>query len=237
VKISDTYVERQEVHVNDTVMQWVMAGVGGAAGLGAYFALSSGYRRSAVTTTPTSPATPSYAYQGDATIILPFVGAIAGFAAWNLLGRPNAPTETLAPREEVETRVEPRLEHTADVDGELTLRDGTPVGEVRGGHAAITLELAQRAWREGLLLRGRPLEWSLKADTWAPRLTAACQRTRDAAEAGSAFDAAPLGALARAARDAQACVGEGWWFAGEVARKLDRICRKRFDGPCATAAK
>jgi hypothetical protein len=236
VEVSQTYVEHYEVHVSETVIQWTAVGLGALAGLGGFFALERSYRPT-TTTVPQYPGGYTVAYQGDAAIILPFVGAVAGFAGWYLLGKGQTPVETLPAQTEVDRHIEPRLQHTASVDGTLTLLDGSSATELHGGHAVMNVQLAQRAHREGLLLDGRPIEWSVRAGTWAPALTPQCARTQDAAEAAAAFETAPLGALARASRDAAACASEGWRFASEVARRLERICQRRFDSRCEAAAK
>jgi hypothetical protein len=237
VEITDNYVTHSEMHVDNTAMTIVALGVGALVGVGAGIGLSQG--QPAVSPLPTATTTGAYrtSYQGDAVFIMPFVGALAGLGTYYILGKGQTPIQTLPDLKEAETRVEPRSEHTAIVDGSLTLADGTAVGELRGGQAIVDLKLAQRGYRDGLYLDGRPLEWSMRLGSWKPVFPPACQRTQDAAAADSGIEKAPLGAMARAARDAAACAREGWGFAAKVERWLDRVCQKRFDGPCDSATK
>ena len=236
VEMTDNYVTHSELHVDGLAMTITSLALGGLVGLGAGIGLAQGQ---VVSPIPTSATAGAYrtAYQGDAVFIMPFVGALAGLGAYYVLGRGQTPVQTLPDVKEAETRVEPHPEHTAIVDGALKLADGTPVGEMRGGQAIVDLKLAQRGYREGLYLDGRPLEWSMRLGSWKPVFSPACQRTQDAAAEDSGIENAPLGAMARAAKDASACAGEGWGFAAKVERWLDRVCQKRFGAPCESATK
>jgi hypothetical protein len=238
IEINETYVQHSEMHVNPMVFQGTAIALGALAGIGAGFALARG-SPATFSPVPVASTNGSYAtaYQGDAAIILPFVGALAGLGAYYVFGKGEQPVQTLPGDKEVETHIEDQHVHTSIVNGALRFKDGTSIGALKGGQAVVDLKVAQKGFRDGLWLDGHELEWSVRSGAWTPRLTAACARTQDAAEQDSGIERAPLGALARAQRDAAACAREGWAFASELSSWLDQVCRRRFDNSCQSATK
>lgn len=235
VEVTDTYVVHSEVRPPTAAFSAGAATVGGLAGVGAWLALRS------VTPSPL-PVVPSAgayrtSYTGDAAVILPFVGALAGLGAYYVLGRGEQPVQTLPDEHELEQRVEPHPLHTSIVDGALRLQDGTTVATLKGGQAVVDLSVASRGFRDGLWLDDHALEWSVRMGSWTPRRSPACARVQDALARDSGIEKAPVGAVVRAANDAASCYRQGWPGAMDAWNRLESVCRRRFDTTCESATK
>ncbi len=218
----DTWLVHSEMHASPMILGIGGALLGAAAGVGAMFALQSQYSQSE-----------SLAYRGDATIILPFVGALAAQrGASQLLRNPNL-TETLTPVEETESHDEQHVRHGSAANGTLAFRDGMRdvISVLRDGQAYVPVGEAARTLTDGLLLNGRPVEWSMRNSAkWRPELLPQCERSADVAS--RKMERATLQELEAATKDAIACGDAGWPFADQLTHKLDRICARRFQGPC-----
>jgi hypothetical protein len=217
----DTWLVHSEMHGSPMILGIAGALIGAAAGVGGLFALQSQYSQSE-----------SLAYRGDASIILPFVGALAGFGASQLVRNPNL-TETLTPVEETESHDEQHVRHGSPANGTLAFREGTRevISVLRDGQAYVPVGEAERTFSEGLTLNGRPIEWSMRNSAkWRPELLPQCERAAEVAS--RKMEHATLEELAAATKDAIACGDAGWPFADQLTHKLDRICARRFQAPC-----
>jgi hypothetical protein len=234
VEITDTYVVHSEIRPPTAAFSAGAATIGGLAGIGAWLAL----RSSSPTPLPVVSSAGAYrtTYSGDAAIILPFVGALAGLGAYFILGHGEHPVQTLPDERELEQRLEPRPLHTAIVDGALRLKDGTGVAPLRGGQAVVDLSVAARAFRDGLWLDDHALEWSVRAG-WTPHRSPACARAQDAMAPNSGIEKAPKAAVVRATNDAAVCYAQGWPGAMDTWDQLEILCKRRFDSACESTTK
>jgi hypothetical protein len=223
--IDATYQVQRELRVSRDVAYWVGAGVGAAAGVGAMFALQKYMSR-----------TPTTFNQGDGYLMLPLAGAAMGAA---LVGGLNATKQVqpLSGEVRVETSWERReVERPASI-GLLSHR-ATPLAELRGGRAKLPLELAMSIYGRPLKLDGRLVDWSLRASAWVPGKLPACVRAADANEAfkrAGGWTTFSTRELARAEADAEACMKDGWPFAGTMLSRITVECRARVHGSCLYA--
>ena len=102
---------------------------------------------------------------GDALIILPFVGIVAGIAVVQGLGERSRPVQTLPIERDVVTRQERSRPTSRETEGTLVLSDGTVVAQLVGGRARLKVPATDKAWMDDLWLDGHKVDWSMRASS------------------------------------------------------------------------
>ncbi len=212
--IRETVDVTRELRLPRDTAYWIGGGIGAAAGLAASIALQA-YTNS----------TAGSFNRGDGYMMLMLAGAAAGTGLVEGLNVTRQ-AQALPGEVRVVTSHESRSEDYAPRHGLLS-HGKDPLGEVRDGRARVPLELAMGVYGRPLLLDGRRVEWSVRSTAWVPGRLPACERAARAWETGG-FETASAKALREAEADAEACMKDGWPFAGSMVSRLTQVCRDRF---------